>query len=200
MSGCREVPDAPGVNGASDSQERKTDESGSGKDHRIMRDDGDGYEYGDRAGDRDGKEQIFQEEYQTGRLDGLFRPAIMTAHGDRIDVAFGFFAIPLLIRRPPDFGLPAIPTGKGPINVELGQRTVGIDVFQLVLLGGNSARVIALLRGRQLRNAVGGAQIFCRGISTRIRFAGHRRLRSDSQSAATIPATIPAGDRHLDQA
>ena len=65
----------------------------------------------------------------------------MTARGDRIDVAFGFFAIPLLIRRPPDFGLPAIPTGKGPINVELGQRTVGIDVFQLVLLGGNSARV-----------------------------------------------------------
>lgn len=142
------------------------------------------------------KGRFFRRSIKPAGLAGLFLPAIMTAHGDRIDAAFGFFVTPLLIRRPPDFGLPAIPTGKGPIDVELRQRTVSVDVLQLVLLGGNSARVIALLRGRQLRNAVGGAQIFCRWVSTRIRFAGHQRLRSDSQSAATAAARVHVPRRH----
>jgi hypothetical protein len=61
-------------------------------------------------------------------------PAIVTFHGNCVDMSFCLFVVPLLGMGLPDFPFATDLATKWPINVEVRKRSVGIDVVELVVI------------------------------------------------------------------
>ncbi len=78
----------------------------------------------------------------------------MTFDGDGVDMSFGFFVVPLLVSRAPDFPFATLPAYEWLINVILRERSVCVDVIQLTRIGSNGRWVVPFLCIVKSRNAI----------------------------------------------
>lgn len=92
-------------------------------------------------------------------------------HG--INMALGFFVVPLLIASAPDFSFTTAPANKGQINIVLRQGAVGVDVSKFVGVCSD-CRWVIFVQGRvQLGNSISFAQLFRAGVLSGVYFLAH---------------------------
>ena len=97
----------------------------------------------------------------------------MTFDRSRIDVAFRFLVIPLLVTGLPDLPLPASAARERPVEVVLRELTISIDVGELAPIRRNGRRMLPLLERMEAQDPFRLGKLLCARIASRVSLFRH---------------------------